>query len=41
MSEVHYAAHDLAKFGSIGEHAPELAEKFFAWYDAVFQDGAL
>jgi 4-carboxymuconolactone decarboxylase len=31
----------LRRFSEIGEHAPELGEKFFAWYGAVFQDGAL
>ena len=41
MNDVHYCAQDLAKFGSIGDHAPALAEKFFAWYGAVFADGAL
>jgi 4-carboxymuconolactone decarboxylase len=41
MNDVHYCAHDLSKFGSIGDHAPDLAAKFFAWYDAVFQEGAL
>jgi len=30
MNDVHYCAQDLAKFGSIGDHAPALAEKFFA-----------
>lgn len=37
----YYDSHDLAKFGSIGEHAPQLAQKFFDWYGAVFADGAL
>jgi alkylhydroperoxidase/carboxymuconolactone decarboxylase family protein len=37
----YYDSADLAKFGTIGEHAPELAKKFFDWYGAVFQDGAL
>lgn len=37
----YYESEDLPRFGEIGEHAPELAEKFFAWYGAVFQDGAL
>lgn len=40
MSE-YYAPDDLAKFPTIGEHAPELSEKFFAWYGATFADGAL
>ena len=41
MSDPYYHSHDLAKFGEIGKNAPELAEKFFAWYTAVFADGAL
>lgn len=39
--KTYYDPEDLAKFGSIGDHAPELAEKFFAWYGSVFADGAL
>jgi 4-carboxymuconolactone decarboxylase len=41
MSEHYYHAHDLPKFGEIGKAAPELAEKFFSWYNEVFQEGAL
>jgi alkylhydroperoxidase/carboxymuconolactone decarboxylase family protein len=41
MSQHYYDAHDLARFGEIGEEAPELAKKFFAWYEAVFAEGAL
>ena len=37
----YYNPDDLAKFGSISEWQPELADKFFAYYGAVFQDGAL
>ena len=37
----YYDSHDLARFSEIGKNAPELAEKFFAWYNAVFADGAL
>jgi 4-carboxymuconolactone decarboxylase len=37
----YYHSHDLGKFGQIGQNRPELAEKFFAWYSAVFADGAL
>lgn len=37
----YYDSADLAKFGTIGEHAPELAKKFFDYYGAVFADGAL
>ena len=39
--EQHYHRDDLARFGEIGKNAPELGEKFFAWYNAVFADGAL
>ena len=41
MTETYYDPADLAKFHQIGEHAPELSKKFFDWYGAVFQDGAL
>ena len=37
----YYHAHDLPRFGEIGRDAPALADKFFAWYNAVFQEGAL
>jgi 4-carboxymuconolactone decarboxylase len=37
----YYDSHDLSRFGEIGQNRPELAEKFFDWYGAVFQDGAL
>ncbi len=37
----YYSSHDLARFGEIGNNAPELAKKFFDWYSAVFADGAL
>ena len=39
--DTYYDPADLAKFHEIGEHAPELADKFFSWYGAVFEDGAL
>lgn len=41
MSDHYYDKRDLARFPEIAEHAPELAKKFFDWYGAVFQDGAL
>jgi alkylhydroperoxidase/carboxymuconolactone decarboxylase family protein len=41
MSNEYYRAEDLPKFGEIGEFAPDLASKFFSWYNAVFQEGAL
>lgn len=37
----YYDSHDLSRFGEIGKNCPELADKFFEWYGAVFQDGAL
>ena len=37
----YYHERDLAKFGEIGEGAPDLAKKFFDWYGAVFAEGAL
>ena len=40
MSE-YYKAEDLEKFGTMGELAPELWEKFMAYYGAVFEAGAL
>lgn len=41
MHETYYHAKDLERFREIGGNRPELAEKFFAWYAAVFEDGAL
>lgn len=32
---------DLAHFGDMGEHAPELWKKFMEYYGAAFQEGAL
>jgi alkylhydroperoxidase/carboxymuconolactone decarboxylase family protein len=39
--ETYYNPADLAKFGTIGEHAPDLAEKFFDYYNLVFAEGEL
>ncbi|MBT3312038.1 MAG: 4-carboxymuconolactone decarboxylase [Desulfobacterales bacterium] len=39
--ETYYKPEDLPKFEEIGKYAPELAEKFFDYYGAVFEDGAL
>jgi alkylhydroperoxidase/carboxymuconolactone decarboxylase family protein len=39
--ETYYNPKDLPKFGEIAEGAPALAQKFFDWYGAVFQEGAL
>jgi alkylhydroperoxidase/carboxymuconolactone decarboxylase family protein len=38
----HYYRHaDLGRFPDIGRGAPQLAQKFFDWYGAVFAEGAL
>jgi 4-carboxymuconolactone decarboxylase len=39
--ETYYDPKDLEKFPEIGKEAPELAKKFFDYYEAVFADGAL
>jgi alkylhydroperoxidase/carboxymuconolactone decarboxylase family protein len=39
--ETYYNPEDLAKFPTMGEAAPELWDKFMAYYGAVFEDGAL
>ena len=40
MSHYYDSSH-LPNFSNISEGSPELAEKFFAYYGAVFADGAL
>lgn len=37
----YYKPEHLPQFGQISEGNPELAEKFFAYYGAVFAEGAL
>jgi alkylhydroperoxidase/carboxymuconolactone decarboxylase family protein len=37
----YYHDEDLPRFGEMGNNAPELWEKFQAWYGAVFAEGAL
>lgn len=37
----YYHAEDLPRFPEVGKNAPELWEKFSAWYGAVFAEGAL
>jgi 4-carboxymuconolactone decarboxylase len=37
----YYHRHDLSRFGEIGDHRPDLSEKFFDWYGSVFKEGAL
>lgn len=39
--ETYYDPQDLGGFSEIGKDAPELAEKFFDYYGAVFAEGAL
>jgi len=39
--DTYYKPEHLAQFPDIGQGSPELAEKFFSWYGAVFADGAL
>ena len=41
MSNHYYNAEDLAKFGNVSEFQKDLADKFFAWYGAAFEDSAL
>ncbi len=37
----YYNSNHLSNFASIAEGNPELAEKFFTYYNAVFTEGAL
>jgi 4-carboxymuconolactone decarboxylase len=37
----YYHSEDLPRFAEMGKNAPELWEKFLAWYGAVFAEGAL
>jgi len=39
--ETYYTPEDLPKFEEIGKEAPELAEKFFDYYNDVFSEGDL
>lgn len=39
--DTYYKPEDLPKFEEIGEEAPELAKKFFEYYQAVFAEGEL
>jgi alkylhydroperoxidase/carboxymuconolactone decarboxylase family protein len=41
MSKPYYDPEDLKKFGDITEFSETLGKKFFEWYGAVFQEGAL
>lgn len=37
----YYKPEHLSKFSEISEGSPALGEKFFEWYGAAFEDGAL
>lgn len=37
----YYDPQDLRRFGEIGKDAPELANKFFDYYQSVFAEGEL
>ena len=39
--ETYYQTKDLSKFAEIGKDVPELAQKFFEYYQAVFAEGEL
>jgi len=39
--ETYYKPEDLPKFQEIGKEAPDLANKFFEYYNAVFEEGEL
>lgn len=41
MEKTYYDPGDLKKFGDISEFEPELAKKFFDYYNDVFKEGAL
>jgi alkylhydroperoxidase/carboxymuconolactone decarboxylase family protein len=41
MADHYYDSEDLGRFSDMGKNSPELAAKFFDWYNAVFADGAL
>lgn len=41
MSDSYYKAEDLKKFGNVSEFQEELGEKFFNYYESVFEKGAL
>ena len=39
--KTYYNPEDLLKFEEIGKEAPQLAQKFFEYYGAVFSEGEL
>lgn len=41
MKKTYYEPEDLKNFGNVSEFQEELGEKFFNYYGAVFEEGAL
>jgi alkylhydroperoxidase/carboxymuconolactone decarboxylase family protein len=41
MDKTYYNPKDLKKFENITEYQEELGSKFFEWYGATFEEGAL
>lgn len=41
MTDTYYNPADLKNFAEIGKDAPDLAQKFFDYYGAVFSEGEL
>ncbi len=41
MDKSYYNSEDLKKFGNVTDFQEELGEKFFNYYGAVFEEGAL
>jgi len=41
VADPYYRPEDLGRFSEMGENVPELSRKFFDYYSAVFEDGAL
>ncbi|HHY25872.1 MAG TPA: 4-carboxymuconolactone decarboxylase [Desulfitobacterium dehalogenans] len=39
--DTYYNPADLAKFATMGEEAPDLWQKFMAYYGSLFEEGAL
>lgn len=37
----YYKHEHLKRFGQVADASPELGKKFFEWYGAVFEEGAL
>ena len=41
MSKSYYIEEDLKSFGKVRDFQKDLGDKFFNWYNAVFEEGAL